>query len=156
MRRARTRVLHEHVQIEAVSFLNFPAGWHVFVPSPSGQTIDCRQKKLREKTHSDGFRACAFRAVAETGLRKEDRSILEDVAGERDDESVASDKHDHSGAHGVLFARKRHSFLSFPYVCPEPVLVKSSFLCIDGSKRPFLLTCMGMMADEKHSTPISF
>ena len=29
---------------------------------------------------------------------------------------------------------KRHSFLSFPYVCPEPVLVKCSFLYINGSK----------------------
>ena len=26
--------------------------------------------------------------------------------------------------------------LSFPYVCPEPVLAKSSFLYINGSKRP--------------------
>jgi hypothetical protein len=29
---------------------------------------------------------------------------------------------------------KRHSFLSFPYVCPEPVLVKCSFLYINGTK----------------------
>ena len=28
-------------------------------------------------------------------------------------------------------------FWSFPYVCPEPVLVKSSFIYINGSKRPF-------------------
>jgi hypothetical protein len=28
----------------------------------------------------------------------------------------------------------------FSYVCPEPVLVKCSFLYINGSKRPFLLT----------------
>ena len=33
--------------------------------------------------------------------------------------------------------RKHHSFWSFPYVCPEPVLVKSSFLYMNGSKRPF-------------------
>ena len=26
-------------------------------------------------------------------------------------------------------------FWSFPYVCPEPVLVKCSFLCMNGSKR---------------------
>jgi hypothetical protein len=26
-------------------------------------------------------------------------------------------------------------FLSFPYVCPEPVLIKCSFLYINGSKR---------------------
>jgi hypothetical protein len=25
----------------------------------------------------------------------------------------------------------------FPYVCPEPVLVKRSFLCRNGLKRPF-------------------
>ena len=31
-------------------------------------------------------------------------------------------------------ARKRHSLMSFPYVCPEPVLVKRSFLYINGSK----------------------
>ncbi len=29
---------------------------------------------------------------------------------------------------------KRHSFLSFPYNCPEPVLVKCSFLYINDSK----------------------
>ena len=29
----------------------------------------------------------------------------------------------------------------FPYVCPEPVLAKCSFVYINGSKRPFLLTC---------------
>jgi hypothetical protein len=28
----------------------------------------------------------------------------------------------------------------FPYVCPEPVLVTCSFIYINGSKRPFLLT----------------
>ena len=28
-------------------------------------------------------------------------------------------------------------FLSFPYVCPEPVLIKCSFLYINGAKRPF-------------------
>jgi hypothetical protein len=31
----------------------------------------------------------------------------------------------------------RSFFECFPYVCPEPVLVNSSFLCINGSKRPF-------------------
>jgi hypothetical protein len=35
--------------------------------------------------------------------------------------------------HGIP-AKKRHSFLTFPYVCPEPVLVKCSFLYINGSK----------------------
>jgi hypothetical protein len=29
--------------------------------------------------------------------------------------------------------RKRHSFVGFPYVCPEPVLVKSSFLYLNGA-----------------------
>jgi hypothetical protein len=33
--------------------------------------------------------------------------------------------------------RKNDLFLSFPYVCPEPVLVKCSFLYINGSKMPF-------------------
>jgi hypothetical protein len=32
---------------------------------------------------------------------------------------------------------KRHLFLSFPYVCPEPVLAKGSFLYINGAKMPF-------------------
>ena len=32
---------------------------------------------------------------------------------------------------------KRHLFLRFPYVCPEPVLAKYSFLYINGSKMPF-------------------
>jgi hypothetical protein len=34
-------------------------------------------------------------------------------------------------------ATKRSLFECFPYVCPEPVLVKSSFLYINGAKRPF-------------------
>jgi hypothetical protein len=34
----------------------------------------------------------------------------------------------------LIPARKRHSFLSFPYVCPEPVLVKSCILYINGAK----------------------
>jgi hypothetical protein len=29
---------------------------------------------------------------------------------------------------------KRHSFLNFSYACPEPVLVKSSFLNMNGAK----------------------
>jgi hypothetical protein len=33
--------------------------------------------------------------------------------------------------------RKTAFFLSFPYVCPEPVLVKCSFLYINGAKMPF-------------------
>jgi hypothetical protein len=33
--------------------------------------------------------------------------------------------------------RKTASFECFPYVCPEPVLAKCSFLYIDGSKMPF-------------------
>ena len=33
--------------------------------------------------------------------------------------------------------RKTASFLSFPCVCPEPVLAKCSFLYINGSKMPF-------------------
>jgi hypothetical protein len=33
-----------------------------------------------------------------------------------------------SGLHASTACEKRHSFLNFSYVCPEPVLVKSSFL----------------------------
>jgi tetratricopeptide (TPR) repeat protein len=33
--------------------------------------------------------------------------------------------------------RKTSFFECFPYVCPEPVLAKSSFLYINGSKKPF-------------------
>ena len=42
--------------------------------------------------------------------------------------------------------KKRSFFECFPYVCPEPVLVKCSFLCINGSKRPFVLTVVSMGA----------
>ena len=35
--------------------------------------------------------------------------------------------------------RKRHSFLSFPYVCPEPVLAKLSFIYINGAKNGVFL-----------------
>ena len=44
----------------------------------------------------------------------------------------------HPTEHWVRFpccvCTKRHSFLSFPYVCPEPVWVKCSFLYINGAK----------------------
>jgi hypothetical protein len=36
-----------------------------------------------------------------------------------------------------LRCEKRHLVLSFPYVCPEPVLAKCSFLYINGSTMPF-------------------
>ena len=36
-----------------------------------------------------------------------------------------------------LILRQNGFFWSFPSVCPEPVLVKSSFLCINGQNRPF-------------------
>ena len=42
--------------------------------------------------------------------------------------------------------------LSFPYVCPEPVLVKSSFLYINGSKRPFVLTGVGRVHQTLEET----
>ena len=44
-------------------------------------------------------------------------------------------------------------FLSFPYVCPEPVLVERSFLCINGSKRPFFLPdCIIQLVDRIDAT----
>jgi hypothetical protein len=36
--------------------------------------------------------------------------------------------------------KRRRIFECFPYVCPEPVLVKCSFLYTNGSKRPFWRT----------------
>jgi hypothetical protein len=39
---------------------------------------------------------------------------------------------------GANLVRKTASFFEcFPYVCPDPVLAKWSFLCINGSKMPF-------------------
>ena len=35
---------------------------------------------------------------------------------------------------------KHHSFLNFPYVCPEPVLAKCSFLYINGAKSAVFCT----------------
>ena len=43
----------------------------------------------------------------------------------------------HGTNHSTIAGEKRHLFFSFPYVCPEPVLAKSSFLYINGSKMPF-------------------
>ena len=40
--------------------------------------------------------------------------------------------------------KKGPFFECFPYVCPKPILVKYSFLCINGSKRPFVLTVVSM------------
>ena len=37
---------------------------------------------------------------------------------------------------------KNGPFLDLHYVCPEPVLVKYSFLHMNGSKRTFLLTVL--------------
>ena len=43
----------------------------------------------------------------------------------------------------LLYIERTLFFEWFPHVCPEPVLVKSSFLCIHGAKEqhtsPFLL-----------------
>jgi hypothetical protein len=41
-----------------------------------------------------------------------------------------------SSVHFVSVCDKTVFFECFPYVCPEPVLVKSSFLYINGAKRP--------------------
>jgi hypothetical protein len=37
-------------------------------------------------------------------------------------------------AKNAMSYAKRHSFLSFPYVCSEPVLVKWCIFCINGAK----------------------
>jgi hypothetical protein len=52
--------------------------------------------------------------------------------------------------------RKWSSFLSFPCVCPEPVLVKRSHLCINGSKLPFSYSAVGVPADrsERDNAPV--
>jgi hypothetical protein len=42
-------------------------------------------------------------------------------------------------------------FECVPYVCPEPALVKCSFLYMNGSKRPFLLT--GILGRSLWHTP---
>eukprot|EP01046_Picozoa_sp_COSAG06_P060271 COSAG06_NODE_12759_length_1333_cov_2.100486_3_plen_232_part_00 len=39
--------------------------------------------------------------------------------------------------------RQNGLFVSFPYVCPEPVLAKSSFLDINGAKSPIFHLCDG-------------
>jgi hypothetical protein len=48
------------------------------------------------------------------------------------DEYVLGDEvvlfQDRGAFRAVLLLQKSHSFLSFPYVCPEPVLVQCSFL----------------------------
>jgi hypothetical protein len=46
---------------------------------------------------------------------------------------------------------KRHLFLSFPYVCPEPVLVKCSFLYINGAKMPFFAGMRRWSAPQSRS-----
>jgi hypothetical protein len=50
---------------------------------------------------------------------------------------------------------KRCFGLSFPYVCPEPVLVKCSFLYVNGSKRSLLLTEERCIHDALIPTTIS-
>jgi hypothetical protein len=37
----------------------------------------------------------------------------------------------------TVIVGKTASFFEFPYVCPEPVLAKRSFLYINGAKMPF-------------------
>ena len=55
----------------------------------------------------------------------------------------------------VIPKEKRSLFFEFSYVCPEPVLVKCSFLHMNGSKRPFLLTTGGYPSTLAASTPLS-
>jgi hypothetical protein len=57
-------------------------------------------------------------------LLRIDEELVSRVGGEADDERVA----DHL---------RQPSFLSFPYLCLEPVLVKRSHLHTNGSKLPF-------------------
>ena len=40
-------------------------------------------------------------------------------------------------------------FWSFPYVCPEPVLAKCSFLYINGSKMPFFAELRPMPSEQR-------
>jgi hypothetical protein len=47
---------------------------------------------------------------------------------------------DEARADGVHTCKKAVCFLRFPYVCPEPVLAKYSFLYVNGFKRPFSRT----------------
>jgi hypothetical protein len=54
--------------------------------------------------------------------------------------------------HGTLFEKTATFFECFPYDCPEPVLVKSSFLYINGSKRPFVLTGVGRVHQTLEET----
>ena len=49
---------------------------------------------------------------------------------------------------------KRSFILSFPCVCPEPVLVKYSFLYINGAKRPFSLTARRGVNWGGYSNPL--
>jgi len=58
----------------------------------------------------------------------------------------------------VARLRKHHLFLSFPYVCPEPVLAKCSFLYINGCLHAMLCTQFGFtgpfyMDDGSMETP---
>jgi hypothetical protein len=48
--------------------------------------------------------------------------------------------------HSQPVLRKAPSFLNVSYVCPEPVLVKRSFLCINCSKRGVFRTASGSLA----------
>eukprot|EP01046_Picozoa_sp_COSAG06_P020396 COSAG06_NODE_1490_length_9281_cov_6.074820_4_plen_121_part_00 len=49
---------------------------------------------------------------------------------------------------GPETVRKTAFFLSFPYVCPEPVLAKCSFLYINGAKMPFETFCFVHKSDQ--------
>jgi hypothetical protein len=64
------------------------------------------------------------------------KGVVFRTAGSAAPRRVASTCHLHPNGPEV----NRSFFMSFPYVCPEPVLAKRSFIYINGSKRPFLLT----------------
>jgi hypothetical protein len=55
---------------------------------------------------------------------------------------------------GWVLVNKNGPLGSVPYVCPEPVLVKCSFLYINGSKRPFLLRHSPMGAPNFNQTMV--
>jgi hypothetical protein len=61
---------------------------------------------------------------------------------------VAIDALSHRAASVVTRLRKTPLFLSLPYVCPEPVLVKRSFLYINGAESGVLVVTRRLHAVE--------
>jgi hypothetical protein len=111
-----------------------------------GRTVRARNKMAVDHSRVQSLpsslsRACLGKNIASRFSQEEDRKVgkerKKDSRRERDFFACTPTCRDLDLSRVDATEEWRSFFWSFPYVCPEPVLVKCSFLYINGSKSPF-------------------